>query len=41
MVEKAQGCPLSFEKRAALANSLESTAQRVIMKEATNPGSIG
>lgn len=41
MVEKAQGKPLNFEKRAALANSLESTAQRIIAKEATNPGSIG
>ena len=41
MVEKAQGHPLNFEKRAALVNSLESTAQRIIAKEATNPGSIG
>jgi len=41
MVETAQGQPLTFEKRAALANSLESTSQRIIAKEATNPGSIG
>lgn len=41
MVEKAQKHALSFEKRAALANSLESTHQRILAKEATNPGSIG
>lgn len=41
MVEKAQGHPLNFEKRAALVNALESTADRIIAKEATNPGSIG
>ena len=41
MVEKANGQVLSFEKRCALVNSLESTQQRIIAKEATNPGSIG
>lgn len=41
MVEKAQGSALNFERRSALANSLEATAQRIIAKEATNPGSIG
>ena len=41
MVEKAKGKPLTLEQKSALANSLESTAQRIIAKEATNPGSIG
>lgn len=41
MVEKAKGAPLTLEQKSALANSLESTAQRIIAKEATNPGSIG
>lgn len=41
MVEKAQKAPLNFEKRAVLANSLESTADRIRAMEATNPGSIG
>lgn len=41
MVEKAQGSAMTFEKRAALANSLESTHDRIRAMEATNPGSIG
>ena len=41
LVEKAQGKPLSFEKRAMLANSLENTHQRLKFMEATNPGNIG
>lgn len=41
MVEKAQGAPMSYEKRAVLANSLENTASRIRAVEATNPGSIG
>jgi len=41
MVEKAQGSPLTLEKRAVLANSLHNVSQLVQMKEATNPGSIG
>lgn len=41
MVEKAQGKPLSFEKRAMLANSLENTHQALKFVEATNPASIG
>lgn len=41
MVEKASGKTLNFEKRAALVNALENTAQRIVAKEATNPGSIG
>jgi hypothetical protein len=38
LVESAQGAPLSYEKRAALASSLENTAQSLYAKEATNPG---
>lgn len=42
MVESAQGAPLSFEKKAALVNTLENTHQRLkAMTEATNPSSIG
>jgi len=41
LVEKAKGKPLTLEQKAALANSLESTAQRIRAMEATNPGSIG
>lgn len=41
LVEKANRAPLSFEKRAALANSLENLHQRMKIQEATNPGSIG
>lgn len=41
MVEKANGKAMTFEKRAALANSLENTHQRIKAFEATNPGSIG
>ena len=39
--EKEHLKPLTLEQKSALANSLESTAQRIIAKEATNPGSIG
>jgi len=41
MVEKAQGRPLNYERRAALANALENTRDRILATEATNPGSIG
>lgn len=41
MVEKVNGKALSYERRAALANALESTADRIRAVEATNPGSIG
>lgn len=41
LVEKAQGQVLSYEKRAALANALENTQDRIYATEATNPGSIG
>lgn len=41
MVEKARKETLNFEKRAALANALENTAQRIRLAEATNPRSIG
>jgi len=41
MVEKVQGHGLTFEKKAALANALEETRNRIKMVEATNPGSIG
>lgn len=41
MVEKVNGGALSYEKRAALANALESTADRIKAVESTNPGSIG
>lgn len=41
MVEKVNGKALSYEKRAALANALESTQDRIRAVEATNPGSIG
>lgn len=41
MVEKATGKALTFEKRAALANSLQNMSERIIATEATNPGSIG
>ena len=41
MVERAKGEAMSYEKRAALANSLENTHQRILACEATNPGSIG
>jgi len=41
MVEKVNGVPLTLEKKAALANALNSTYERMIAKEATNPGSIG
>lgn len=37
LVEKAKGEALSFEKRAALANALENTTQKIRMMEATNP----
>lgn len=39
--EKAQGKPMNLERRAALANALENTADRIRAVEATNPGSIG
>lgn len=41
LAEKVQGKQMSFEKRAALANILENTADRIRAVEATNPGSIG
>lgn len=41
LVESAQGKPLTLEKRAALANALENTADRIRAVEATNPNSIG
>jgi len=41
MVEKINNEPLTFEKKCALAGSLEQTYQRMVQKEATNPGSIG
>lgn len=41
MVEKVNGHALSYERRAALANALESTQDRIRAVEATNPGSIG
>lgn len=41
MVEKAKGEALSYEKRAALANSLENTHQSLKFMEATNPAAIG
>jgi hypothetical protein len=40
-VEKATKSTLTLEKRAALANSLENTYDRIRAVEATNPGSIG
>ena len=41
MVETVNGHALSYERRAALANALESTQDRIRAVEATNPGSIG
>ena len=41
MVEKVNGKAMSYERRAALANALESTQDRIRAVEATNPGSIG
>lgn len=41
MVERAKKESLSFEKRAALANSLENTHQRMKAMEAINPSAIG
>ena len=41
LVEKAQGHAMTYEKRAALANALENTQDRIYAVEATNPGSIG
>ena len=40
-VEKVNKAPLTFEKKAALASSLESCADRIRAVEAVNPGSIG
>lgn len=41
MAEKARNETLNFERRAALANSLENTFQRIKLAEATNPRNIG
>ena len=41
MVERAKKESLSFEKRAALANTLENTHQRMKAMEAINPSAIG
>lgn len=41
LAEKAQGHPMTFEKRAMLANALENTHQRLKYMEATNPAAIG
>lgn len=41
LVEKNQGKALTYEQRAALANTLENTADKIRVMEATNPGSVG
>lgn len=41
LAEKAQGKALTYEQRAALANTLENTADKIRIMEATNPGSVG
>lgn len=41
LAEKVQGKQMTYEKRAALANILENTADRIRITEATNPASIG
>lgn len=41
LVEKARGGVLNLERRAALANALECTHDRLKYMEATNPSSIG
>lgn len=41
LAEKVQGVKMSYEKKAALANILENTSDRIRAVEATNPGSIG
>ena len=40
-VEKVQGAPMTFEKKAVLANALENTFDHIRAVEAVNPGSIG
>lgn len=41
MVESAQRSKMTYEKKAALAHSLENLSSRIKVQEATNPSSIG
>lgn len=41
ITEKVHGKALSLEKKLALAKTLENTNQRLLQKEATQPGNIG
>lgn len=41
LVESARGSKLNYEKRAALAQTMQNTAEAIKLTEQTNPANIG